>query len=265
MRRTSVTSASTQPTRGPAGRAPAGGAFRRQSLHLCKRGSHMREASLDEPPERSSKRSSSYTDLVGQLGQLAASGQGSDSVAVSPYPPAPGPPPASRGSPPGRSPGGCSPSSSCGEESSGPPVPAGPPGPGPGAAGSTAVEGMLLRLDHMRDRRNYVRQVGEWCLQLGLWGRVVFHGKRIMIALQGTRRGLRQYVQLHRSASIDVDSKGRRCRERMMTVLYEGAPQGEALPSGFEVLDAEAVQEVRDVLSPLGLERFAAHGLAHVE
>lgn len=40
-----------------------------------------------------------------------------------------------------------------------------------------------------------------------------------MIMLQGPRDSLGQYLRLHRTTSVDVDSKGRQCKEHMMTVL----------------------------------------------
>lgn len=43
----------------------------------------------------------------------------------------------------------------------------------------------------------------------------------IWIYLEGSKDGLREYITLQRTVSVDVDSKGRKCKERMMDVLCE--------------------------------------------
>jgi hypothetical protein len=43
----------------------------------------------------------------------------------------------------------------------------------------------------------------------------------IWIYLEGQQAALRDYVTLQRTVSVDVDSKGRRCRERLMDVLAQ--------------------------------------------
>lgn len=102
----------------------------------------------------------------------------------------------------------------------------------------------LLRLDHMHDRASYSRTIKRWARELGLGGRLLFcsggsgsngsgesggvtAGTRassasppiILIVLEGEEAGVKEYLVRQRTRVVDVDSKGRPCRERMMTVV----------------------------------------------
>lgn len=124
---------------------------------------------------------------------------------------------------------------------------------------------LLLRLDHMRDRARYLGTVRQWFGGLGLGGRVLFHGRRVLILLTGAESDLKRYLVLHRSGLVDVDSRGQPCRERMMDVLFQGAKTGPGPDlEGFGVVEARSVGEIEAALAPSGLSHFATVGLTHV-
>lgn len=120
---------------------------------------------------------------------------------------------------------------------------------------------LLLQYDHMRDRKGYVRLLTRWSQELGLKGRLFFlrHPQLILLLLHGcrddckvrrccmTRRNnfdnlrvfvsvtfpsvgnsnfqfypQQRFLQLQKTSVVDVDSKGRGCKERMMSVLHQG-------------------------------------------
>ncbi|KAG7457169.1 hypothetical protein MATL_G00243710 [Megalops atlanticus] len=83
----------------------------------------------------------------------------------------------------------------------------------------------LLLLDHMRSKTKYVKIIEKWTSELGLTGRL-FMGKLILILLQGPRRSIKEYLHLQKTVKVDVDSAGKKCKEKMMSVLSE-APLSE--------------------------------------
>ncbi|GLI59907.1 hypothetical protein VaNZ11_001949 [Volvox africanus] len=80
---------------------------------------------------------------------------------------------------------------------------------------------LLLRLDHMHNRALYGRTIGSWIRELRLTGRLIFQGSLILVLLEGDSRALREYLVRHRTESVDVDSRGRKCQERMMDVIVQ--------------------------------------------
>ncbi|MBN3296659.1 RWDD3 protein, partial [Amia calva] len=78
----------------------------------------------------------------------------------------------------------------------------------------------LLLIDHMRARNKYQKTIEKWTLELGLTGRL-FMGKLILILLQGAKETIKEYLLLQKTVKVDVDSTGKKCKERMMRVLCE--------------------------------------------
>ncbi|KAG1933841.1 RWD domain-containing protein [Pimephales promelas] len=83
----------------------------------------------------------------------------------------------------------------------------------------------LLHLDHMRSKAKYIKLIKTWASELHLTGRL-FTGKPILILLQGTKENIKEYIHLQKTVKVDVDSSGKRCKEKMMSVLCE-IPQPE--------------------------------------
>ncbi|XP_037008975.2 RWD domain-containing protein 3 [Artibeus jamaicensis] len=134
------------------------------------------------------------------------------------------------------------------------------PGPGPRPSSTTGQgdEGLwmaLLRLDHMRARTRYVKALRQWASDLGLTGRLVFLGKAILLLLQGRREDIKEYLVLQKTCRVDVDASGKKCREKMLSVLFEGPaqPQHARFPA-FEVREDPGVDELRAEFEAAGLQ-----------
>ncbi|XP_036421186.1 RWD domain-containing protein 3 [Colossoma macropomum] len=110
----------------------------------------------------------------------------------------------------------------------------------------------LLHLDHMRSKAKYIRLIEKWTAELRLTGRL-FVGKPILILLQGERRSIKEYIHLQRTAKVDVDSSGKRCKEKMMSVLCE-TPLSEDFKriSTFEVKEALSLEDLRKEFDEVG-------------
>ncbi|KAL8604683.1 hypothetical protein ACOMHN_017642 [Nucella lapillus] len=79
----------------------------------------------------------------------------------------------------------------------------------------------LLHLDHMRAKTQYVKLIKKWAADLSLNGCLVFCQRLILIVLQGPSFAIKEYTVRQRTGIVDVDSKGRPCKERMLSVLYD--------------------------------------------
>ncbi|XP_028856379.1 RWD domain-containing protein 3 [Denticeps clupeoides] len=111
----------------------------------------------------------------------------------------------------------------------------------------------LLLLDHMRSRAKYIKTVERFAANLHLTGRL-FVGKPILIILQGTRGNVKECIKLQKTVKVDVDSAGKRCKERMMTVLWESqlTEDQKQLPT-FEVKEFSSIEELEREFETDGL------------
>ncbi|XP_056596719.1 RWD domain-containing protein 3 isoform X1 [Triplophysa dalaica] len=111
----------------------------------------------------------------------------------------------------------------------------------------------LLLIDHMRSKAKYIKLIEKWTSELCLSGRL-FMGKLILILLQGTKENIKEYIHLQRTVKVDVDSSGKRCKEKMMSVLCE-IPSSEEniLMTTFEVKDILSLDELKREFELVGL------------
>lgn len=79
---------------------------------------------------------------------------------------------------------------------------------------------VLLKIDHMRQKKQYCRIIENWVAELDLKGRLIFVEHQIFLFLEGSAENLKRYLLLHRTSPVDVDSNGQKCRERMMTEIF---------------------------------------------
>ncbi|KAK5874589.1 hypothetical protein PBY51_019525 [Eleginops maclovinus] len=92
----------------------------------------------------------------------------------------------------------------------------------------------VLSLDHIRSQSRYIGLLQRWSLQLQLTGRVLL-GRSILVILQGARPSIKEFCRLLKTVKVDVDSSGRKCKERMMKVLIE-SPLSPLVDTGSRVL-----------------------------
>nr|Q8VIL2.1 RecName: Full=RWD domain-containing protein 3; AltName: Full=RWD domain-containing sumoylation enhancer; Short=RSUME [Mus musculus]AAL35585.1 X2CR1 [Mus musculus] len=112
----------------------------------------------------------------------------------------------------------------------------------------------LLRLDHMRARTKYVKAVEKWASELRLTGRLMFMGKLILILLQGDRSNIKEYLILQKTSKVDVDSSGKKCKEKMISVLSETKVQTEHKRFlAFEVKEYSTLEELQKEFGAAGL------------
>ncbi|XP_004635754.1 RWD domain-containing protein 3 [Octodon degus] len=115
----------------------------------------------------------------------------------------------------------------------------------------------LLHLDHMRARTKYIKTVEKWASDLRLTGRLMFLGKIILILLQGDRNSIKEYLVLQKTSKVDVDSNGKKCKEKMMSVLFETKVQMEHKRFlAFEVKEYSTLDELQKEFATAGLKEL---------
>ncbi|KAL2772195.1 RWD domain-containing protein 3 isoform a, partial [Daubentonia madagascariensis] len=125
----------------------------------------------------------------------------------------------------------------------------------------------LLHLDHMRAKTKYVKTVQKWASDLRLTGRLMFMGKVILILLQGDRSNIKEYLILQKTSKVDVDSSGKKCKEKMISVLFETKVQTEHKRFlAFEVKEYSSLDELQKEFETAGLKKlFSAFVLGLVK
>uniref|UniRef100_A0A2C9LKW3 RWD domain-containing protein 3 n=1 Tax=Biomphalaria glabrata TaxID=6526 RepID=A0A2C9LKW3_BIOGL len=98
----------------------------------------------------------------------------------------------------------------------------------------------LLLLDHMRSKQSYTKLIKKWVLELGLTGRLLFCNKLILILLLGDAKNVKDYIIRNKTINVDVDAKGRSCKEKMLTVLCELPVQPGVSITEFSVMELES-------------------------
>ncbi|XP_054472732.1 RWD domain-containing protein 3 [Anoplopoma fimbria] len=103
----------------------------------------------------------------------------------------------------------------------------------------------VLSLDHIRSRNRYTSLLERWTQQLQLSGRLLL-GRSILVILQGARPNIKEFCRLLRTVKVDVDSSGKKCKERMMKVLTESPTSSSGGHSlrGFVVKNYESLPEL---------------------
>ncbi|XP_042345261.1 LOW QUALITY PROTEIN: RWD domain-containing protein 3-like [Plectropomus leopardus] len=112
----------------------------------------------------------------------------------------------------------------------------------------------VLSLDHIRSRNRYISLLERWTQQLQLTGRLLL-GRSILVILQGARPDIKEFCRLLKTVKVDVDSSGRKCKERMMKVLIErpSSPSSGQRLQGFEVKNCESSPELTAVFQEMNM------------
>uniref|UniRef100_A0A3P9QFF4 RWD domain-containing protein 3 n=1 Tax=Poecilia reticulata TaxID=8081 RepID=A0A3P9QFF4_POERE len=111
----------------------------------------------------------------------------------------------------------------------------------------------VLLLDHIRSRNRYIRLLERWSQQLQLTCRLLL-GPNPLIILLGERPNIKEFCHRLRTVKVDVDSSGKKCKERMMKVLAE-TPCSSLCQHryGFVVKDYKSLSELTAVFEELNL------------
>eukprot|EP01084_Bolivina_argentea_P040997 75656_1 len=86
---------------------------------------------------------------------------------------------------------------------------------------NTDIGTYILQYDHMRNEIKYISILKKWCNELELVGRLIFYENIICHIIQGTTDSLAIFMKRSKTQKVDIDSKGRKCKEKMLKTLYK--------------------------------------------
>ena len=104
----------------------------------------------------------------------------------------------------------------------------------------------ILQYDHMRNKEKYVCIIKKWCHQLKIVGRLIIFNHIIVHIIQGRKDSLQCFMQRSKTKKVDIDSKGRKCKEKMLKTLYQC--DGNQIQQLFEEWTVETVSNKTDFI-----------------
>jgi len=85
------------------------------------------------------------------------------------------------------------------------------------------IEVLIVKIDHMRNSSNYVKTLEDWTEQFALTGALIISKQDgIVLMMEGEKYGVSKFIQNWKSVNIDVDSRGKPCKEKMIQILFRG-------------------------------------------
>ncbi len=98
----------------------------------------------------------------------------------------------------------------------------------------------------MNNPSKYIQYLQKWCKELSLSGKLIFilpnsqkstndRSTRIFHILEGDISSFDTFLKRSKTVKVDVDSKGNKCKEKMMKVLWKGEGKGKHF-DGWEVM-----------------------------
>lgn len=84
---------------------------------------------------------------------------------------------------------------------------------------SSTSQVCIMTIDHMRCRDSYLKNLKKWSGQLQTNTLVLFCGKIILVTLKESDISIEEFIKRLRSRKVDIDSAGKPCKERMMSIL----------------------------------------------
>jgi hypothetical protein len=131
-------------------------------------------------------------------------------------------------------------------------APATTPEPNNEPAGEGSVHGVLVHVDHMNDGRSYRKWLRKTCQQLDVCVMIKEchagtinenSATRIIVVLVGDESNVRAVLKKWRTSRVDIDSRGKPCLERMLTILHESSIENSKAMHrlDWDALSAEAL------------------------
>lgn len=68
---------------------------------------------------------------------------------------------------------------------------------------------------------------------------------------------LQEYILLNRTQVVDVDSKGRPCKERLLSVLFDNVETKQKIYADFATCDFSSLESVKNQLKEDGLDNLS--------
>ena len=99
---------------------------------------------------------------------------------------------------------------------------------------------VLIKIDHMRSPTIYMKHLRQWTQECQITGRVLVIPRDIFLLIEGTQENLKvgpidrsdpplvcpfqRFVVKFKTETVDIDSRGRPCKERLSTQIIQLSP-----------------------------------------
>ena len=92
--------------------------------------------------------------------------------------------------------------------------------------GTPGVHVCIAKLDHMRNEQKYLKLLNSWAKELTLYGKILHTGPHsIYVVIVGVNdsggASVSEFLKRWRTQNVDVDSQGRPCKERLLSILCQ--------------------------------------------
>ena len=113
---------------------------------------------------------------------------------------------------------------------------------------------VIVKLDHMRNRQKYLKHLKKWSNELCVGVSVfVLKEVRFAVILRGDRRDVDQFLVNWKTQCVDVDAKGKPCKEKLMTVCRSGFADAAVGADGrFAVRESDHLSDFEGEFENLG-------------
>ncbi|CAF3709422.1 unnamed protein product [Rotaria sp. Silwood1] len=79
----------------------------------------------------------------------------------------------------------------------------------------------LMKIDHIRSPNIYMKHLHQWTNELNITGRIFIIPHNIFILIEGKNENLKKFIIKLKTETVDIDSHGRPCKERLLTQIIE--------------------------------------------
>ena len=116
----------------------------------------------------------------------------------------------------------------------------------------------LIEIDHMRNQTKYVKHLQAWTSQLSisiLILHVEFLAKHWILVNYTEENELKQFMKNLKTQNVDVDSKGKPCKERLSTILCTKSSLSK-FKENFKEENVKSKSELQSILKQIELENI---------
>ena len=83
------------------------------------------------------------------------------------------------------------------------------------------TEMLVIKIDHMRKSGQYVKTLETWADNLAVHAALFVSSKQgLILVMEGSSSSISKYLLQWKTQNIDVDSRGKQCKEKMIQILY---------------------------------------------
>ncbi|KAH9111446.1 hypothetical protein LEN26_009211 [Aphanomyces euteiches] len=98
---------------------------------------------------------------------------------------------------------------------------------------SDAMEVVVLRLDHLKDRPSYVSTLRTWIQETKLNGRLVSRSNLHLVVVEGASEAIDKLLNKFETEPIDTNARNERCIDRFYDVVGRETREVAKLKPGF--------------------------------